>query len=167
LPSTSLFLRHSSGPPGVKVSRICRQVSCPPSLAKIIASRPRISLFGIQFGNAVQRRCTASVCPARDASMSGVWCSSFKEMPSHSWFAESRTLMIGTSPREEARWREVFESPVGVESGLWRRCGCVFRMRETRRGSEAWIARRRRREGSILLLLIEAQGRNLGRGYTS
>jgi hypothetical protein len=75
--------------------------------------------------------------------------------------------MIGTSPREDARWRDVLERPVGEVSGLWRRRGCVFRMRETRRGSEAWMARRRRREGSILISLIEAQGRDWGGGCTS
>lgn len=58
--------------------------------------------------------------------------------------------MMAQRPNVDARWREVFERPVGEASGLWRRCGCECRMRETRRGSEAWIARRRRREGSIL-----------------
>jgi hypothetical protein len=59
--------------------------------------------------------------------------------------------MTGRKPREAARWREVLERPVVEGSGLWRRWGLVFRMRWTRRGSFAWIARRRRREGSILL----------------
>jgi hypothetical protein len=66
-------------------------------------------------------------------------------------------------PREEARWREVFERPTAEESGFRRmvgrgevsgfggRVGGVFRMRWTRRESAAWIARRRRREGSILM----------------
>jgi len=54
-------------------------------------------------------------------------------------------------PREEARWREVFERPTAEESGFWRGGGWVFRMRWTRRESAAWIARRRRREGSILM----------------
>jgi hypothetical protein len=54
-------------------------------------------------------------------------------------------------PREEARWREVFERPTAEESGFWRRVGWVFRMRWTRRESAAWMARRRRREGSILM----------------
>jgi hypothetical protein len=52
-------------------------------------------------------------------------------------------------PREEARWREVFERPTAEESGFrrmvgrgevsgfWRRVGWVFRMRWTRRESAA------------------------------
>lgn len=57
---------------------------------------------------------------------------------------------MGRNPREEARCREVLESPRGEYSGLWRREGWDFRMRLQRRVSEAWMARRRRREGSIL-----------------
>lgn len=53
-------------------------------------------------------------------------------------------------PREEARWREVLDRPEAVESGFWRREGWEVRIRWTRRVSEEWIARRRRREGSIL-----------------
>jgi len=62
--------------------------------------------------------------------------------------------MMGRRPREAARWREVLERPVGEASGLWRRWGWEWRMRVTRSGSEAWIARRRRREGSILCLSV-------------
>lgn len=55
-------------------------------------------------------------------------------------------------PREAARWRLVFERPEGEVSGFCRREGLARRMRATRRVSAEWIARRRRREGSILEL---------------
>lgn len=48
----------------------------------------------------------------------------------------------------------MLERPGGsivVQSGLWRREGWDFRMRETSRASAAWMARRRRIEGSILM----------------
>ena len=57
---------------------------------------------------------------------------------------------MGRWPRVLARWRDVFDRPEGVKSGLWRRWGLDLRMRETRRASLEWMARRRRREGSIL-----------------
>ena len=80
--------------------------------------------------------------------MRGVWWSSFRE--SIWWWRERRTRTQGRKPREEARWSDVLESPALEGSGLRRRCGWVFRMRRIRRGSAAWMARRRRREGSIL-----------------
>ena len=95
--------------------------------------------------------------------MRGVWCSSFRDMPSFSCPSSRSTRTMERWPREEARWREVFERPTAEESGFrrmvgrgevsgfWRRVGWVFRMRWTRRESAAWMARRRRREGSILM----------------
>lgn len=80
--------------------------------------------------------------------MRGVWWSSFRA--SISWSRESSTRTQGRKPRDEARWRDVLESPALEGSGFRRRCGWVFRMRWIRRGSAAWMARRRRREGSIL-----------------
>jgi hypothetical protein len=56
------------------------------------------------------------------------------------------------------------ERGVGEASGLCKRWGCVFRMRWTRRGSEAWIARRRRREGSILISLLALSRCRAGMG---
>lgn len=53
--------------------------------------------------------------------------------------------------REAARWRLELERPWGEASGLWRSEGWDLRMRLTRSASAAWMARRRRSEGSILL----------------
>jgi len=116
----------------------------------MIASRPRISLFEILLGHFEQSKCTISVWPFALASINGVWCSSFKEIPAASWPRERSVVQQGREPREAARWRDVFERPRGVGSGFWRREGWDLRMRRRRRGSELWIARRRRREGSIL-----------------
>jgi len=68
-----------------------------------------------------------------------------------SWPRDNKREMMGQKPREAARWRDVFERPVGEVSGFWRSVGCDFMMRERRRASLVWIERRRRREGSILL----------------
>jgi hypothetical protein len=85
-------------------------------------------------------------------------------MPAVSWPKERRTRTMERKPREEERWREVLERPRGVVSGFWRRRGWDFRMRVTRRGSLRWIARRRRREGSILgelVVLLDGEGEDM------
>lgn len=108
----------------------------------------------MEDGQEVQRRCTISVWPAEAARRRGVAYSSFREMVVLSWPRERRRVQIERWPRWAARWREVLLRPRGVGSGLWRREGWVLRMRDTRRGLLAWIALRRRREGSILWWLV-------------
>ena len=88
--------------------------------------------------------------PRAEASMRAVWCDSLSAAQGVSWPRETRTLTTSTWPREAARWRLELESPRGEVSGLWRSVGWDFRMRLTRRASLAWIARRMRRDGSIL-----------------
>jgi hypothetical protein len=67
-----------------------------------------------------------------------------------SWPRERRSLTIEKWPRDEARWREVLLRPMGEGSGFSRRVGWERRMRRTSSVSAVRIARRRRREGSIL-----------------
>lgn len=115
------------------------------------ASRPRLSLRAMLSGHSLHSKCTISVCPAALATIKGVWWSSFRLMPLASWPRASRVRTTGRWPREHARCREVLERPRGEKSGLWRRYGgWDLQIRATRRGSLAWIARRRRNEGSIL-----------------
>src|SRR5450432_1484397 len=114
------------------------------------ASRPRTSCLSTAAWPLSQIRFTMSVWPSREASMRAVWWSSLRDMLPFSWPRERRSWTMVVWPRWLARWRDVLESPLGVQSGLWRREGCDFRMRAQRRGSLAWMARRRRREGSIL-----------------
>lgn len=45
-----------------------------------MASRPFLSLLGMDNGHAVQSKCTISEKPPRDARCKGVWPSSLREM---------------------------------------------------------------------------------------
>lgn len=151
-------------------------VSWPPRAASMTASRPLLSclptiLPSPSFTSHWQSISTTSVHPQALASIRGVWWSSFRLVPSRSWPRSRRSLTISAWPNDAARWREVLELPSpdvafvgdvlernvgavgppgGEMSGLWIRDGWERRMRCTSEGLLAWIARRRRRSGSIL-----------------
>jgi hypothetical protein len=99
---------------GAKVKRICKQVSWPPWLANMTASRPRMSwrsMPGTGDEGEVQRWLTMSVWPSREASMRGVWWSSLRLMLALSWPSWRRRETIERWPSRQARWREVLERP--------------------------------------------------------
>ncbi|KAL1838528.1 hypothetical protein VTK73DRAFT_4302 [Phialemonium thermophilum] len=104
----------------------------------------------MQDGYFSHSRWTTSVWPAAAASMRAVWWLSLRAGQGSSWPRATSSLQIWRWPSDAARCRFELASPAAEWSGLWRRWGCERRMRWTRTGSSAWMARRRRMEGSIL-----------------